>query len=370
MTRHFRRLTAADQAELALEQSLSAGKWRGLLPSYRILSTVLGFSIPTLSNAVARLVKRGQLSQRGDNRRFEITSQPTKPSRLRATKSTNKPERCLLIISPTPAEKWDEGQRRVTLEAMQGALADGWNCAQETVDFLLARRALSRWDRLILKHRPTHLLAIHGTRKIAQWAKGHDLTVACIGGERLDAETGVNIGINLGTILGHCARQLREAGHRRIVMPCWGGLRELPEFSARILGEALGLDPARLLSEGWVFGAPASTPAEHRIRLRRHMDKLRPTAIVTFDWRDHLVAVECAKQAGLRVPQDLSLIVLNPSVDTEWVTPLAAHYRIGQEFFIREVNGWRNGKPVSATSVTQAVLDGWNPGETFGRSKG
>lgn len=366
MTATFRRMTAADQAELAIEQGLAARRWTGTLPSYRTLATALGFSVPTLSEAVRRLVEKGNLAQRKPNRRFQIVGGAATPAR-RATAGA--PARHLIILSPTPSEKWDDGQRRVTLETMQACLADGWTCSQETLDFLKARASLRRWDKVLERHQPTHLLAIHGTRRLAKWARSHGLQVALIGGEAVDADVGVNIGIKLASILGHCAEQLRAAGHRRVLMPCWGGVRELPRFSARILGKTLGLDPARLVAEGWVFGAPSGTPAAHRERLRRHLLSVRPTALIAIDWRDYLVAVECAKDLGLRVPQDFSLIVLNPSVDTEWVRPLAAHYRIDQAFFIREVAGWRKGNPVSSASITQAVLEGWNPGETFGPAK-
>ena len=80
------------------------------------------------------------------------------------------------------------------------------------------------------------------------------------------------------------------------------------------------------------------------------------------------MASQCAAQAGLRIPQDLSLVVLNPSPDTGWTLPHPAHYRINQSFFIDGIRGWRHGKTPDSAAITQAVLNAWNPGETVGRT--
>lgn len=363
----FRRLSAIDQAEVAIEQGITAGTWGSQLPSLLNLGKLLGLSTPTVAKAVARLAERGFLKSAGTRRRYQIVAGKTKGTPKRTANPS--PRRHLLILNPSKPETWDAGRRQVVVECMQQALADGWGCSQQTVDFIRARRVLKRWDKLLLRERPTHLFAIQGTRQLAQWARRHDMQVAFVGGEALDAELGTNIGIGFTDILGHCVRNLRAKGHRRILLPYWGGARNFVKFAARIVGKNLDTDPARLISEGWVFGAPHSTPEAHRVRLARHLRQLKPSVIIAIDWHDYVVASQCAAAAGLRVPQDLSLVVLNPSPDTRWTLPQPAHYEINQSFFIDGIRDWRHGKTVTHEAMTRAVLSAWTPGETIGPAR-
>jgi DNA-binding LacI/PurR family transcriptional regulator len=345
-----------------LLEGLSSGVWKGLLPSLKDLARALGFSPPVVTAALRRLAARRLVASPGPRRRYRILS--TEPAVVKAPRGAE--GRRLLLLTQTGPDRWDESQRRVVMEILDDAAADGWACARETTDFLAARTSLKTWDRLLTLHRPTHVVAIQGTRVLAEWAARNNLRVAFIGGQQVEPRLAAGIGIRLSDILGHCIGHLMGLGHRRILLPTWGGLRQLPDFCARELGKALGMDPARLLGEGWVFGAPATELADHRARLLRHLRRLRPTAVVTVDWRDYLVASQCLEDEGLRVPGDVSLAVLNHGPEVDWVRPAPAHYRIAQDYFAREVRAWRRGRELAADSATRAVLAAWKPGATVG----
>lgn len=369
MPKSFRRLSAIDQAELGMEQAIAKGEWTGLLPSYKTLSQLLGFSVPTISLATARLSERGVLVPAGARRRFRIAPGKVRRGRLPAATRAAEPDKRLLILSPSEESTWDDNQRRVVLETMSSAVEDGWACAKESDDFLRAREALKRWDKFLLRHRPTHLLAIQGTRALAAWAKANRIKVAFIGGVALPPAEGLSIGVHMAPLLRHACEELTGLGHRRLLLPYWGELAAMADSAAAILGKALGVDPARLLADGAVFAAPPGTPGEHRERLLRHMDKVRPTALILVDWRDFLVAMDCLRDRGLRAPQDLSLIVLNPGAEIDWSSPLPAHYRIPQGHFANEVRAWRMGKASGAETMTRTVIAAWNPGKTLGPAK-
>lgn len=369
MPKAFRRLSAIDQAELGMEQAIAKGEWKDLLPSYKTLSQLLGFSVPTISLATARLCERGVLVTAGARRRYRIAPGKARGGRGSPARRPPEPERRLLILSPSAEATWDDNQRRVVLEIMSSAVDDGWGCAKASDDFLRAREPLKRWDKLLLRHRPTHLLAIQGTRALAEWAKANRIKVAFIGGTALPEGDGLSLGIHLSPLLRHACRELTGQGHRRILFPYWGELSALADAAAVTLGESLGVDPARLMADGAVFAAPPGKPAEHRERLLRHLDRVRPTALILVDWRDFLVAWDCLRERGLKSPQDLSLIVLNPGAEIDWFSPTPAHYRIPQGHFAEEVRAWRTGRRPGGDGMTRAALAAWNPGKTFGPAK-
>jgi len=332
------------------------------LPSLKDLARLLHLSPPVVTEALRRLAARRLITSPGPRRRYRILGAAPKPSRTPRAPD----RRRLLLLTQNGPEAWDESQRRVVLEIIDDAAADGWACVRESMDFLRAKRPPKAWDRLADLHRPTHLVAIQGTRTLAEWAVRRGIKAAFIGGQQVDASLAACIGIRMSDILRHCLGHLTGLGHRRILIPTWGGLTQLPGFCARELGAALRMDPARLLGEGWVFGAPVSKLADHRARLLRHVRRLRPTAIVTIDWRDYLVASQCLEDEGLRVPEEVSLMVLVHGPDSDWVRPAPAHYHIAQDYFAREVRAWRRGRPPDPASATKAVIAGWKPGRTTG----
>ena len=174
------------------------------------------------------------------------------------------------------------------------------------------------------------------------------------------------VGGGPGAFIGEVHRKAaRLDGYIRIT----AGAFDINPERSRQMGVQLGVDPARLLADGAVFAAPPGTPREHRGRLLRHLDKVKPTALVLVDWRDFLVAWDCLRERGLRSPEDLSLIVLNPGAETEWFSPLPAHYRIPQGHFAAEVREWRHGRPAGAETMTRTVLAAWNKGETLGPAR-
>lgn len=343
-------------------EGLGDGTWSDVLPSLQDLAKALRFSPPVITQALRRLASRRLIASPGPRRRYRILA--GKPVATKAPRPSD--GRRLLILTQNGPEAWDESQRRVVMEILDDAAADGWACARETSDFLGARNPRKGWDKLLAHHRPSHLVAIQGTRTLAEWAARRGVRTAFIGGQQVDPSLAAGIGIRMSDILRHCLAHLTRLGHRRILIPIWGGLRQLPAFCARELGAALGMDQARLLGEGWVFGAPSTKLADHRSRLLRHLRKLRPTAVVTIDWRDYLVASQCLEDEGLRVPADVSLVVLNHGPDAEWVRPAPAHYLIDQGYFAREVRAWRRGRAPDPASATKAVLAGWKAGETVG----
>lgn len=354
----FRHLSAAEQAEKAIEDSIASGKWGEFLPSYRKLSEWLGLSCPTVAQAVARLVKRGLLVSLGKRQRFRIASKYTK-------RTATKPQRHLLAVFPQVGDVADEDNRRLIIQAVRRATKEGWECTDYGVDYTDAKSVKQRWDQL-LECRPTHLLAAPGTRHLATWAHRNGLTAAFIGGQTIRSEHGITIGVRVADVLLDCATRLHRLGHSRILAPYWGEMPGIAGFSAEILAKACNTRSDRLLAEGWVAQWQPSTPKAQREQLAHSMAKLRPTAIICAFSRDYLLAIQCAEAAGLKVPRDLSLVTLTPSADMDWLSPVPSYYKVDESTLIDAVDLWRHGKLKTDKYMTQAVLNSWNPGESIG----
>ncbi len=178
------------------------------------------------------------------------------------------------------------------------------------------------WTEQVLARRPTGIIAVFSELTAAQqWkfaARSIPLVVLDPTGEPLHQTPSVGATNWNGGLAA--TRHLLDLGHRRIAMI--SGPTEWPCCRARLDGYRAALDAA---------GVPAD-PRLVRIStlyveggLRDGLELLRlpdrPTAIFTANDLQALGVYEAARQLGLRIPQDLSVIGFDDLPFTQWSGP-------------------------------------------------
>lgn len=193
----------------------------------------------------------------------------------------------------------------VALTEMQGRLTPG-----------------KAWSEQILARRPMGVITVSATLTAAQLAQLESRAIPLVAldptGEPVHGAPSVGATNWNGGLLA--ARHLLELGHRRIAMI--GGPDELLCCRARLDGyraamDAAGVpvDPALVLSRPlYVEGGCDAAGA-----LLEMPDP--PTAIFTANDLQALGVYEAARQAGLRIPEDLSVIGFDDLPFTQWVGP-------------------------------------------------
>jgi DNA-binding LacI/PurR family transcriptional regulator len=155
------------------------------------------------------------------------------------------------------------------------------------------------------------------------------------------------------------ARHLLELGHRRFgVLSFSTGSGRLSAADAakspyrttreRLAGylETLteaGIDPARVA----IWGAPGSSRDHAMTSARELLELGRPTAILCMSDELAIATMSAAKQAGLRVPQDLSLVGFDDTHSAQWADPalttvrqdLTRKGRVAGELVLRLLDG-------------------------------
>lgn len=178
------------------------------------------------------------------------------------------------------------------------------------------------WTEQVLARRPTGVIAVFSELTIAQQsqfaARAIPLVVLDPTGEPLHETPSVGATNWNGGLAA--TRHLLDLGHRRIAMVC--GPVEWPCCRARLDGYRAAMDAA---------GAPA-VPDLVRISplyveggLRDGLELLRrpdpPTAIFAANDLQALGIYEAARQLGVRIPQDLSVIGFDDLSFTQWSGP-------------------------------------------------
>jgi DNA-binding LacI/PurR family transcriptional regulator len=80
--------------------------------------------------------------------------------------------------------------------------------------------------------------------------------------------------------------------------------------------------------------------------LESSMDRAVPTAVILLDWKE-LVTVSCLlTKRGLRVPEDVSLILLNEQMEANWFVPKLACFRFPVTRLAGLLARWVDGQPL------------------------
>lgn len=364
----LRRLTVIDQAEAALLDLLRQGRWKDRLPGFQVLADVVGVSVPTVGRAVRRLVQSGYLVSRGQRRSFGITNlaqdAKARPAAIRPVKR----RRYLLILMPSTMDILDSWSRRFITETIRQLTREGWSCDFEALDYTGAERASKRWDKLLERHPATHLVVIKGNPVIAQWAKSKGLEVLFLGG--LVGRTGVSrLGHNIWEVVSEAARRAAELGHRRMMVP----LFEVPPRARTDIPAALaphvGLSPEAVLAKGMVFHLGSQEPARRLRAFDQHFRQVQPTFILALFWRDYLQITGYLHVRGLRVPEDVSVVVCGSDPQMPYAIPKPTCYDLRIEPVLRQLHVWLRGRKPDEAAPSRSIPGSFVKGETLGPAR-
>lgn len=302
----FRRASVADQAALALRESIRQGVWGAHLPGEHELARRLSISRPTVRAALARLAEDGIIAIRKGCR-----------TRVCATEAINlegiPPAVCLVVPAHREAQGLAENPILTEMRALFAVQGIGW---EEVFDRALGRRSPEpRLATLVHQRRHVCWLLLSASQVMQRWfeeSKHPTLVIgSCHDGVRLPS-----VDMNYYAIGWHAAGSLAKTGHRRVavVLPhralagdlaCLHGLKN---YAQRLPNP---------ISVTEVVAGPS------RVGFVASLDRLlarpeRPTAIFCIHVSEALTVLAHVLRMGLRVPQDISLLCREtiPAVDS------------------------------------------------------
>ena len=145
------------------------------------------------------------------------------------------------------------------------------------------------------------------------------------------------VSVPIGPLVRAAFRRAFEAGHRRVIMPLW---RRTAESDASYRTWIAAAYAEAGLSHRPDFDAPfvaSRTPGSLRECLRAIFGTTPPTAIVLQDSWQWFGAIAVLGELRLRVPDDVSTIMLAPMDELEAYLPEQAHFDHALPAYIRQV---------------------------------
>lgn len=313
-----------------IRKEIEDGRMGDEIPSCRDLAARLDVSPPVTLAALRQLAAEGWL----------IPGKARRPYRVAARQEAGStPERRLLILSSAPVVSYNSYTRATVKRLMLECTADGWEIKQSILEFKESRQPGRRWDELVTKYRPTHLVALMGTPVLARWARKLGLPAFFIGGSPGDT-TVPAVGISLSGCVRRLLPDFLGRGHLHFSLPVCGYPEAYLESIRRACREELE-------KRGLTFVPAYHTPCRPhangdavRSALHEVFATRVPSALIFTRIDDYLAALGLLQRHRLMPGKDLSITVLTHDDLLDWMDPRPAHFVYPTPKYWRIVKSW------------------------------
>lgn len=328
-----RKRTLATEAERELREAILGGQFGKTLPGLRVLARALGISPPTVADALKTLVAEGLLTAGGPRRRMEVVVAASQEPSVRVN-------RVLWFVTAAGFDKAIHGITETLSFLQQMVAGTGWEVRHRVMAYGYSENRGNQWDRMLAAERPDAMVVWSGRPPLAAWAAQRNLRTLFLGGATEGNEVTM-FAVRSVDMIRHAVEELISRGHRRLFLP----LCNRPPTLVKAVREAVGR-PLRALGvkgnvKDWVPTSPYEDPQViEAMVLQAVRGPQRPTGWIFFDWRELLAATCVFRDLGLKVPDDLSTIVLSSDPAMGWFWPAPAHFRQPVEAMAKAAVEW------------------------------
>lgn len=347
--------TMAHYATQAMRQLLDRGEWTERLPGERLLALRLGVSRPTLHQALLNLESEGVVARRLKSAWRILTQNPSVPNGLRK----------VVFLSPLGLEDMDQ----FTLHqytVLSAHLAErGYEVEAVRLSSVQTSHAESALRSLAARLRPSAWVLHRCSPSTQQWFGQSGLAAVVMGSAKPKFNIR-SVDVDYRAAARHAASQLLRLGHapRRIAYLNPSEKLVGHVEAATGLREAAGKDSIRSVS----------LPDQANL-LRATVEGLlqerdRPTALIVHRPLQALTVLGHLLHRGIRVPEDMSLVILDDNPVLAHIVPHPARYHKDTGHFAAHLRKaieqaiTHSKKGVRSTRIVPELI----PGETLAKA--
>lgn len=327
--------TTVELVLVTLRKQITSGRWPARLPGTRTLAKYLGVSPPTVTAALKQLSKEGLLISGGERRAYRVNRSKA------VVKKSGLPVQLkhLLILTNREIGTMVDVSRRLIEQLAARMSAKGWEISYLTVDYFHAKQPRKSWDQLIQMEPGSSVVAIAGNQALAMWALKRNLRIMFLGGAVDDLPVHL-LGVSMQQVTATALRHLAELGHSRIILPLCARNPSVTKRLSETTRHAIESTGQTYIKS---YHNPSSDVQDADViwqLLEKTFAVKPPTALVFLDWRELLTAQCFIQQAGFKIPEDISLILLTDHVEAEWFRPQLSRFQFPLRRVLNAVNRW------------------------------
>lgn len=352
----------AERAAAWLRERIANGGLTGRLPGLRELARELGVSVPTVSQGIKLLEEEGWVEGGGARRSHRVIARPAGQEAL--PESGRGPTRRLLFLTSEPFNQMLQDGMKTFSDLVNTMQEAGWEVFHRSIDFNNALKPHLSWDRTLEWLKPEVMVVLVGTPVVARWALERGIRVLFIGGNAGPHRIPM-MAIRISSLIREVVERLEGSGHRHILMPLCGRTAAFTQSirdTVRVTLDLRSAGKCRFRIEQTAYREPTVLME----LLEKAWSKGRPDALVVLDWREYVTAHCFLKRHGIRVPEDLSVVLLSYQDELEWHLPRLAHYRYPSERIAQAVARWAiHDRTLPAGSGPKIFPAHWVEGESI-----
>jgi DNA-binding LacI/PurR family transcriptional regulator/ribosomal protein S25 len=341
-------LSISAQIAAHLRDELAQGRWSVTIPGRNELARQLGVGITSMEEALRQLEREGLLGSQGAGRKRKILISAKEAAGRRLRIAILSHERAAL----------SEGYMIELIHQLREAGHDAYFTSASLLELGMDVRRISR---LVKKTKADAWIVCAGSREVTEWFSSQAMPTFALFGRRRGLAM-PSVGPDKSPAYVAAARRLVELGHQRIVLLVRPD-RRLPvpgtperAFFAELASH--GITPGAYHFPDWEEGAEG-----FHTRLNGLFQLTPPTALVVDEMMLYVATQQFLAQKRLRVPEEVSLVVMEDHAAFQWCRPSLAHVRWDRPSVMRRVVGWANnvshGKKDLRETLTRAeFIDG------------
>jgi DNA-binding LacI/PurR family transcriptional regulator len=311
----FHRTSLADQAAVALRESINHGGWGKFLPGEHELARRLSMSRPTVRAALAQLANDGIIKiKKGCRTQLVATRQKVR--------TATPPTVCLIVPSARESQFYNSHPLLMEMKAQFAVQGIGW---EEIFDRRLSRRnPESRLHDIVRGRRHVCWLLISTSATIQQWFQQARVPTLILG----SCHEGIvlpSIDVDYRAIGWHAAGCLAQSGHHQVALvtpqrPLAGDLACLHGISEYI--QKLKKDITLVEITSGLNRAAFLKTVDRFLKSNQP-----PTAIFCFHASDALKILIYLLRSGIKVPKNISLLCRDTRPTIDLAIPELTRYR-------------------------------------------
>lgn len=348
-----------EQVAQALRELLIAGEWVDVLPGYRKLERRFKVNRVTLERAMQRLTDEGMLAAAEAGKRRRILHRAETRAEERKVSS-------VLVIGPRPLNDYSPTYRSLLSRFFQVAESEGWKVNYESLDFSFPRKSITQTERLIADYQPVRVVFVSASAALVQWM-ATKAKIACFtfGGEVTGWEDRIDcVASSFGELVCAAASMIRRYGHRRLLIPMVSGRSQLRDNVIAISAAAWAQDVPRVELEAMVAEQGEWLPDVLHGFWPKAFARLKPTAVIVKETNEYLSLLSYAYQRGIRIPEQLSVVLLSGDPSCKWLNPMPDRLEWPTEKFVRVAVDWLSA-PVAKQRKFEFIASDYIRGGTL-----
>lgn len=170
--------------------------------------------------------------------------------------------------------------------------------------------------------------------------------------------------VSSADMVSRAVAELTALGHRRIWLPLCNRPATLVSKVRQAVAQPLRALGVKGNAKDWLPESPyEGGEVIEAMVLQALRSQHRPTGWIFFDWREFLSAACVFRDLGLKVPDDLSMVVLSSDPAMAWYRPTPAHFRQPLEAMAKAAVEWMLDE--SAVAGRRFAAE-WFPGGSLG----